>query len=690
MTFHRATALALIVVEAHALARNTEVRSLLYAAVALALVGATGLLQFRIPRWPRFLLAVMLAYPFYLVWRDFVSGTDGHGGTARYWDFWCTSDAVVVGHYLIALQVFRMFLHTEHGLGPGFAFYGAMAMACAGNVYGDAAFHHVYRSSSLAFVGLMALFLASQRPASLPAPPVRAGMKYLRLSPVLLFLLVAAGVVSGAFYEHRHAIHRVANRVWRKLCRQFEDVRGEGPSDRSELGSVLRLRLDPLRNQVVLRVFSDREPTYLRRHIFDVYDGGTWRLSRQGRIVEGTRNAPAGLPAPQDGERTFEVRSSAARDWWTCRIWPASTGLTDVYAPLGTAAVQAPVHQMIVDSNDGMAFVRPPGRLSYLTCVPVGPDGRSPESYPYHGTLHFSVPSGLDDRVRLLAAVIFRNCTNTTSKIEAVVEHFHSNYRYSDSITIPEGRDPLNYFLLEAPAAFCEYFASGAAVLLRLAGVPTRHVTGVMCTEWNSRAGGYWIARRRDAHAWVEAYHAEEGRWVIVEATPPDGLPTRHTGGLSSLWDLLKFRCQELLVAIRTEGLKGAVLWVGARLRGLLDFVFSTSPAALAFHLLVALAIASVLIRKWLARRHEMRRDPLLFAMRALLREMERRHRKHRLVRQPYQTLHEFARAVVRSDIPAAKAQSISGWYRDFALVRYRGPVSADEVQRLKDAMPAV
>jgi len=69
---------------------------------------------------------------------------------------------------------------------------------------------------------------------------------------------------------------------------------------------------------------------------------------------------------------------------------------------------------------------------------------------------------------------------------------------------------------------------------------------------------------------------------------------------------------------------------------------------------------------------------------------MERRLRKLRLVRPPSQTLHEFARVVLRSGIPTARAQSISDWYQDFALIRYRGPVTASEIQRLKEAMPAI
>ena len=38
-----------------------------------------------------------------------------------------------------------------------------------------------------------------------------------------------------------------------------------------------------------------------------------------------------------------------------------------------------------------------------------------------------------------------------------------------------------------------------------------------------------WIARNRDAHAWVEAFDQERSQWVIVESTPGVDVP-------KSLW----------------------------------------------------------------------------------------------------------------------------------------------------------
>ena len=51
--------------------------------------------------------------------------------------------------------------------------------------------------------------------------------------------------------------------------------------------------------------------------------------------------------------------------------------------------------------------------------------------------------------------------------------------------------------------------------------LPARLVTGYRVFEWNE-AGGYYMVRSRDAHAWVEVFM--EGQWTLVEATPPGSL----------------------------------------------------------------------------------------------------------------------------------------------------------------------
>jgi hypothetical protein len=77
---------------------------------------------------------------------------------------------------------------------------------------------------------------------------------------------------------------------------------------------------------------------------------------------------------------------------------------------------------------------------------------------------------------------------------------------------------PLTHFLTTARAGHCEYFATTAALTLRAAGIPARYVRGWAVQEYSALEDA-WIARDHHAHAWVEAH--VEGRWRVLDPTPP-------------------------------------------------------------------------------------------------------------------------------------------------------------------------
>ncbi len=88
-------------------------------------------------------------------------------------------------------------------------------------------------------------------------------------------------------------------------------------------------------------------------------------------------------------------------------------------------------------------------------------------------------------------------------------------YHSTASEAVP--RTPLGEFLLCRRAGHCEYFATGAALLLRAAGIPTRYATGYVVDEYSPREEAF-IVRGRHAHAWTLAY--VDSVWQPIDTTP--------------------------------------------------------------------------------------------------------------------------------------------------------------------------
>ena len=77
--------------------------------------------------------------------------------------------------------------------------------------------------------------------------------------------------------------------------------------------------------------------------------------------------------------------------------------------------------------------------------------------------------------------------------------------------------NPVDKFLFETRRGFCEHFATSFVILMRIAGIPARVVTGYQGGQWNS-VGGFLEVKQADAHAWAEVWLAESG-WTRFDPT---------------------------------------------------------------------------------------------------------------------------------------------------------------------------
>lgn len=133
-------------------------------------------------------------------------------------------------------------------------------------------------------------------------------------------------------------------------------------------------------------------------------------------------------------------------------------------------------------------------------------------------TAYTMLPEGVTRRTYDLADEITAHCTNDYEKLCAI-ESYLRGYTYTLTPgDVPDGADPVDYFLFESSAGYCTYFASAMAVLARCEGIPTRYVQGfaVNCAEHGEITN--LPVTGSAAHAWTEAYFEGVG-WIPFEPT---------------------------------------------------------------------------------------------------------------------------------------------------------------------------
>ena len=138
---------------------------------------------------------------------------------------------------------------------------------------------------------------------------------------------------------------------------------------------------------------------------------------------------------------------------------------------------------------------------------------------------------GSNPRTAALARQMYAAAGSKAAFVEAVLQKFHEQ-EYFYTLRPPAlGRDPVDQFLFSTRQGFCEHYASAFALMMRVAGIPTRIVLGYQGGELNP-VGNYLIVRQADAHAWTEVWLEGQG-WRRVDPTAAVA-PERIDAGMSA------------------------------------------------------------------------------------------------------------------------------------------------------------
>ncbi|MBB5206808.1 transglutaminaseTgpA domain-containing protein [Chiayiivirga flava] len=126
------------------------------------------------------------------------------------------------------------------------------------------------------------------------------------------------------------------------------------------------------------------------------------------------------------------------------------------------------------------------------------------------------LPANFNPRTRALIDEWRATDPAPEALIERSLQWFNREFTYN-LISPLLGRHSVDEFLFDTKTGYCEHFASSFAVMMRMAGVPARVVTGYQGGYAND-FGDYIVVRQSDAHAWTEVWLEGRG-WVRIDPT---------------------------------------------------------------------------------------------------------------------------------------------------------------------------
>ncbi|MEI7444355.1 MAG: DUF3488 and transglutaminase-like domain-containing protein, partial [Burkholderiales bacterium] len=277
-----------------------------------------------------------------------------------------------------------------------------------------------------------------------------------------------------------------------------------GMSDTMSPGQISNLAQD---GSVAFRVeFTGPAPEpaqmYWRGPVLGHFDGRTWRPVRRelGEAPTATVEMPRtgrsiryrSTLEPQPGRWLFPLEATVEL--------PRAEGMPVTMSAELEALAAEPV----------------PGRLRYESAARL--DARTGLNETRLSRQEWlQLPPGEARRTLEMAARWRDEETDPERLVQRALAMFRDNgFRYTLQPPLLEG-DPIDRFLFETRAGFCEHYSSAFVILMRALDIPARVVTGYQGAEANE-AERYWIVRQSDAHAWTEVWLEGRG-WVRIDPT---------------------------------------------------------------------------------------------------------------------------------------------------------------------------
>lgn len=325
----------------------------------------------------------------------------------------------------------------------------------------------------------------------------------LRLTTIMLLQAIPLAVFMFLLFP------RLAGPLWSLPEDAFSGK--TGLSDSMSPGNISRLTDN---DAVAFRVqftgdVPDASRLYWRGPVFTVYDGRTWRrsaVSREKIFLSGDGPIPNEqlIPGPSADLIDYTVTLEPHNRHWLFAL--------DIPTSINRASFLSVDYEL-----------KTPQRIKSAIQYTV----QSTPRYKLDAATwaidkrYLRLPQNIAPKARQLVTSIQDKVSASSpydqQVVRALLHYFADNpFIYSKQPPRLLG-DPVDEFLFETRKGFCEHFASTFAVLTRMAGIPSRVVTGYQGGEMNT-LNDYMIVRQSSAHAWTEVWIKGEG-WVRTDPT---------------------------------------------------------------------------------------------------------------------------------------------------------------------------
>ncbi|MFT5906370.1 MAG: hypothetical protein ACI9E1_001978 [Cryomorphaceae bacterium] len=315
--------------------------------------------------------------------------------------------------------------------------------------------------------------------------------------------------------------------------RAFKDPgQGESSPRRSTLGQLGEMKQNP---EIQWRMWGNDVPEYMRLNSYNKHHGVMWSYDYKSADFETIEDAfldgggielsgkDAGVYIFDTGHEVMLERDGSPRKLLTLRGKGQSDTVESIVPSVaGLFAISEMAGGYVIPSVHPLGVLKLTNRKSIIDYKLWSADQNLLDSAPDEN-IDLAIHESCEIAVVLLSDEMqLSSIKSPDEKVNAIRDFFKQEFTYALHFDVPKtdfrGSD-IERFMLSDRRGHCEYFATTAALLLRQQGIPARYCVGYVVREKNADT---WIMRGSHAHAWCSAWI--DGKWEIVDLTPPDWL----------------------------------------------------------------------------------------------------------------------------------------------------------------------